>query len=751
MIKQPTSQAVKAQQERLFFVCAQSGMTDVCVLNFSFSDPHNGGQSAVLFSCGEKKYIYKPRPSTADTAWADFLDALAPIIDVPLPRAVRPIFPLEESTTIVPFVEGREAKDETEARLFYTRCGALLALCMILGATDLHSENLIADGDSPLLVDLETLMSGVTPDRAARGAKLYDSLIFSHLLPNWMLQDDENIDVGALTGAGKNQLKLHGDPCPAYAYVEEICSGFRRTFIGLLKQREAVSKELERFAKASFRKLLRSTDLYGRLCDQIARMDSPEEKRASTERLCRAYQRGGEPWMQKMHRACESEINAVLRGDIPYFFSFGDECCLRDMDGIVAEDYYTCSPLDAARQRLAALRPEDGIAQERIIRLSLRAVCPKVEKDALPSARGVFDMLEAQVIEGCPCGWMGLTTGARGEAYFQSIGFDLYEGLLGVLVFYGALYEATGDEEVLRVIRSQYEEYRAWYIRPESRIRANAANICLTSGLGGHILALGYLARTLRDESYLRDAVMLLSRFNFDGFEDYESWDVYGGVSGLLVALPLLRGCGIDEQLAQIALQLADGICKTRPELTGYAHGAAGLTLALGAAQYVGGGVYSEDILRLLEWENTQYDEVEKNWLDLRNPERHGFMKGLCSGAPGIGLARMQLLKYTRDTQIADVCMMDLRRVREFLRAQRQSLRRDTLCCGNAALIVAERALLPQGECHSQLSAEPLLYHALETNDFPVGLFQGWAGVGYALARQLPGSRYGLFVWEVEA
>lgn len=751
MTRQPHTSQQQWQRERLLFACARCGLSDIEIHQDSLSDPHNGGQCAALFSCGEKRYIYKPRSGAADFAWADFLDALTPLMEVPLPRAVRPISPAEADYTIVPFIEGAEACDEAQAHLYYTRCGSLLALCMALGATDLHSENLIADGDSPLLVDVETLMAGVTPDRAARGINLYDSLIFSHLLPNWMLQDGENIDVGALTGAGKNQLELRDEVCPAYAYTEDICMGFRTAYAGLLANKETVSRELERFAKAPFRKLLRPTDLYSRLCGQIEGLESEEAKRASAERLHRAYVRGGEEWAKKMHRACESEINAVLRGDIPYFFSFGNERCLRDMDGIVADDYYTHSPLEAALLRLAALRPEDGVAQERIIRLSLRTVCPEVEATPLPTAHGIFEMLEAQAIGGCPSVWMGLTTGARGEAYFQSIGFDLYEGLLGVLVFYGALYEATGDGAVLEAIRTRYDTYRSWYIRPTHRLRATPANLCLTSGLGGHLLALGYLARTLQDEAFLHDAAVLLSRFDFEGFADFSAWDVYGGVGGLLVALPLLRGCGMDGQLAKIAALLAGGICRTQPKLTGFGHGAAGLALALGAARHVGGGDFTTDVLRLLEWENTHYDVSEKNWLDLRDPQRRGFMKGLCAGAPGIGLARAQLLRYTRDDHIAAICRDDMQRVQAFLRSQTQPLRRDTLCCGNAALVEAGRTLRPANDCPLRLNDAPQLYHPLMTDDFPVGLFQGWAGVGYALARQLPKSQHSLFIQEVEA
>ena len=750
MPKQPLPLEHQPRHERLLFDCAQSGLAQAVIHQDSLSDPHNGGQSAALFSCGERKYIYKPRSAAADTAWADFLDALAPLLDTPLPRAVRPVSPAGAEYTIVPFMEGAEAADLRQVRLYYTRCGALLALCMVLGAVDLHAENLIADGDSPLLVDVETLMAGVTPDRAGRASNLYDALIFSHLLPNWMLQEGENIDVGALTGEGKNELRMHGAACPAHAYAEEICTGFRRACAGLMAHREAVAAELARFAGAPFRKLLRPTDLYGRLCDQIARLDTEAEKHASAGRLRRAYVRGGEAWERKMARACQSEIEAVLRGDIPYFFSFGDERALRDMNGVVAEDYYAHSPLEAARMRLAALRPEDVAAQERVIRLSLRTVCPEVERLPHPTARSIFELLETHTIAGCPSVWMGLTTGPRGEAYFQSIGFDLYEGLLGVLGFYGALYEATGDVAVLQAIRHCYASYRAWYIQPTHRLRATSDSLCLTGGLGGHILLLGYLSRVLKEESFLRDAAALLSRFDFSALADGSEWDVYSGISGLLIALPLLKGCGIDALLAQIAALLADRICHVEPSLTGFAHGAAGLALALGAAQYVGGGDRTANIQRLLTWEDALYDAAALNWPDLRDPEQRGFMKGLCAGAPGIGLARAQLLRYARDPQIVQRCRTDIGRVQAFLRAQDKPLRRDTLCCGNAALLEAERVLLPPEERRLRLNDVPALYHPLESNDLPVGLFQGWAGVGYALARQLPGAKSSLFVWEVE-
>lgn len=748
MNQQPFTMREEACRQRLLFACRESGLGEICIIESSISDPHNGGQSAAVFESDGKKYVYKPRSAKTDIAWADFIDEMDRVLGVPLPRAVRPVCAGEEYT-IVPFVEECEARDEGEVRAYYEKCGVLLALAMVLGMTDMHSENLVADGDAPCLVDLETVLSGITPDKAVWVGNLYDSILFSHLLPNWMLADGENRDVGALTASGKNQPRLENEPCPAYRYAEEICAGFRSAFERICAHRDEVDRALQRFSDVPFRKLLRPTAAYDRLCRRIAALDDEKEKRAAAERLRRAYILGGAAWAEQMERACLSEMEAVLRGDIPYFFGLGGERHLRDRDGVVAENYFALSPVESARMRLRALSPQDGVDQERIIRQSLRATCPDVERMRFWSALEVFEYLEGQAVKSCPCSWLGLTTDAGGQAYFQSVGFDLYRGLMGVLCFYAALYEATGDERVRRALLSRYAPYRRMYIEQGRPLKADCINVNLTDGVGGHIMALSFMARCLGDSAFLEDAVRLLRRFDFEGFDADSGWDVYGGAGGLLVSLPCLMGCGADEEIRVLARTLAQGISQIQPELTGLAHGAAGLALALSAAQYVGAGQYDAEILRLLQWENAQFDEEEVNWPDYRDPDRRGFMKGFCSGAPGIGLARKQMLEYTGNRQIRRICEKDVLRARIFLKNQIAPLRRDSLCCGNAAMIEAERSLTGC-MAGNRLNDAPVLVHMLDTDDVPVGLFQGWAGVGYALVRQMEASKSSLFVWEVD-
>ncbi len=748
MKKQSTPLAQNIQQAGLLFACAQTCLQNPIVVDNAFSDPHNGGQCAALFESGGRKYIYKPRSARVDFAWADFLDEMASVLKTPLPRAVRPVSERNAEYTIVPFLDGAQAKSEVEVRAFYERWGSLFALCVLLGATDMHSENVIADGDSPVLVDVETLLAGVTPDKAGRTNLLYDTLAFSHFLPNWMLTGGENVDVGALTGEGKNLLRMNGSVCPVHEHVDEILKGFRATYSAILSNKEKVLHALDRFSDAPFRKLLRPTDLYGRLIQQIERLDSEEEKRASAMRLKRAYARGGAIWEKKMERVLESEIESVLIGDIPYFFSYGNECCLRDAGGVVCEDYFSISPVEAAKQRLSAMSQSDLRDQENVISLSLGCVRPQICNQVYACGSDVFDALWKNAVSGSPTLWMGLMTGARGEAYFQSIGFDLYDGLTGVMVFLGAAYEATKDEKIRRMLYECLFRYRKHHLNRISMIFAEGHNVSLTTGLGGHILALFYLARVLKDEEILSDAARLFEKFDFDGFDTANMADVYGGAAGLLMALPCLKGRASKDKLIHACEKLSKCVCAFQPMLTGFGHGAAGLALALGAAQHVSGRDFSTEIRALLTWENAYFDEAEGNWADLRDPEKRGFMKGLCAGAPGIGIARAQLIRYTENEAILKICRTDIERVKAFLKAQ-TPMKRDTLCCSNAAMMEAERILTGEIK-NTSLNREPVFYHPLGTDDFPVGLMQGLAGAGYALSRCSLRANNSFLVWETE-
>lgn len=720
-------------------------LTDAPCFSTGHSDKHNGGRSVIFFSAGGVKYVYKPRPSALDEAVYSFFDALDEMGAPLLPRFIRPVPGIDPACTVVHYVQEKEADSVRQVREFFQRWGTLLAFIELFCATDLHMENVIACGDSPVVIDLETMLSGMLPARGHYDGGLYDSLMFCHVLPHWVTQENENIDLGALTADGPNRLRFGGIPCEGYQYSDEILRGFADAYRFILAHRTEISSLLELFNDCQFRKLLRPTDVYSRLVARIAQSDSEDERLQQAKRLRRVYMNDADPvWAEKMNRVCQSEIDAVLCGDIPYFYSLGSECCLRDRNGVVCDEYFALSPVDHAKRRLQMMDEQDLHDQQRIIEQSLQTTDHSIVTVPLMGPDQVYNLLEEHAINGNASGWIGLDADNRGRSCFQSIGFDLYGGLLGILCFYAALYDANRDEHVRITIEKRYQPYRSMYL-VGAPFKARPDTINLTHGLGGHILALTYLSQCLQDECYMRDAVQLFRRADFSSNFDFSQSDVYGGVSGLLIVLPRLMGQGIDRELKQIAALLADGIRSTEPELTGFGHGAAGIASALSCAQTVlGDHSYEVDILRMLQNENMHYSEEKLNWPDLRDPDRIGFMHGLCAGAPGIGIARKLMLSQNIGSDIREICMKDIERVKSYY-SEARTLRRDSLCCGNAARIIGELAVCETVE-KSTLNASPVLVHMLNTNDFPAGLLQGWAGVGYALVRSSPKSGHDLFL-----
>ena len=732
-------------QQRIRMWAEARGEAEPDILKTELTKPDSDGQSVALFACGDRKYIYKPRSCDTDLAWAQFMEAIEAVLDVPMPGTVAPLPPYCDEFTVVPCIENHEFSSEAELTDFYRRCGTLLALCMVLGSRDLHGDNLIADQGKPYLIDVELMLSGIAYTKAEDAPDLVHSLLNCHLLPHWSIDSDgDNIDRGGLSAYDDNLPQLYGLPFPPYLYIETIAEAFLDACRAILEKRSFISTELERFARVPFRKILRSNNLYRRFHYQLQQLESEAEKLESAQRLRRAYLKGPPGFAEIMERACESEIRAVLRNDLPTFFSYGGERCLRDASGVVADGYFAYSPLEAARLRLDALRWEDCEIQAKILRQSLRCTHPEISAIAVTDPMQVFELLESRAIPGLNSAWLGLTLNPRGEADFTGVGFSLFEGLSGILAFYASLYEATRSEAVREALLRRYTLCRDAYILNEEALKPSSLNLSLTDGIGGQILALVHCAACLKDESFLQDAALLLKRFPFDEYSGRDDADVYSGASGLLFALPALLGRGFDGQLRAIAAQLAEEIRHADAQVCGFGRGAAGIALGLGTAQYVTGVSYEEDILRLIEWETLQYNPDTLNWPDDGCHGQHSPGSGLCFGAPGIGLARMQLMRLVSHPRVLEICRSDIDRARTFLERD-VLLERDSLCCGNAARIEAERSLTGDVK-HNRLNPEPAFYHPLDSDDFPPGLFLGWAGVGYALVRRMSGSRRSLFL-----
>ncbi|HEU5368698.1 MAG TPA: type 2 lanthipeptide synthetase LanM [Ktedonobacterales bacterium] len=226
-------------------------------------DRHRGGRSVLLlrFSSGWR-LVYKPKSLAIDChfqgllCWLNACGAEPPL---------QPLRVLECGTYgWSAFVAEAACGSEEEVQRFYERQGAYLALLYVLEGTDLHCENVIAAGEYPMLVDLETLFQPRIPMEEVLGATepafeaLQRSVGRVGLLPHrmWGNEEASGVNISGLggedgqlsprsvpqwEGAGTDQLRLvharqqipvsqnrprlHGQAIDAAPYRDRILPG----------------------------------------------------------------------------------------------------------------------------------------------------------------------------------------------------------------------------------------------------------------------------------------------------------------------------------------------------------------------------------------------------------------------------------------------------------------------------------------------------------------------------------------------
>ncbi len=238
-------------------------------------DTHRGGRSVMIarFDSGFR-VVYKPKSLAIDTHFQELLAWLNG-------RGCEP--PLRTLTVLdrgdygwVEFVQNEACHTIEEIERFYQRLGAYLALLYAINASDFHLENLIASGEHPLLIDLETLFN---PEferfedeeaTAAAARSMLQSVLVVGMLPQRLWSADEygGIDISGLGGeegqlspdrlpqaaaAGtdmmrferqrvelsgeSNRPRLDGVEASAIDHVPQVLAGFRSMYQLLLHNR----------------------------------------------------------------------------------------------------------------------------------------------------------------------------------------------------------------------------------------------------------------------------------------------------------------------------------------------------------------------------------------------------------------------------------------------------------------------------------------------------------------------------------
>ncbi|BAZ21327.1 hypothetical protein NIES4073_22050 [Kalymmatonema gypsitolerans NIES-4073] len=416
----------------------QKDARQVVAIQLNLSDPHNRGRSviALTFTSG-LKLIYKPRGLALEAAYFQLLAwCNQHFVQTLHPKVLHPfkILKVIDSTTHgwMEYVEHLPCEDQTAAQRYYQRAGMLLCLLYVLQGTDCHHENLIASGEHPVLIDLETLLHHhayeIDPKVQEVGAQylanqqFFDSVVKTGLLPIWEFEAGGKAhDISGLGGVGKEipmqmpkwqnintdgmAMEYESGIMPAQAnapflnditlspndYINEIVHGFRQMYQFLSERREtllATDSPIAALAHQKVRFVFRPSQVYS---DVLGKALNPKFLRHGVDYsieldvLSRAFltaDRKPSVWP-----LLAVELQALEQMDIPYFVadSSSDVLCVNP-DAIV-EAYFKQPSYERMISHLRQLNNADLAQQIAIIRGSFYSRVARGMSSVAPTER----------------------------------------------------------------------------------------------------------------------------------------------------------------------------------------------------------------------------------------------------------------------------------------------------------------------------------------------------------------------------
>ena len=172
------------------FNCGQP-LGEVVSIKAGVSDPHHGGRSVLILAfLGGLRLVYKPRPMVIDRLFFSLVSEVNASQRCPRMRVLEVLDRGEYGW--MEFAAHGPCSSQQAIQRFYQRAGALACLTHWLQGIDCHRENLVAAGEYPVLIDLETLGHPLRPDElelAGSGSPwcLANSVLRTGLLPLWLI------------------------------------------------------------------------------------------------------------------------------------------------------------------------------------------------------------------------------------------------------------------------------------------------------------------------------------------------------------------------------------------------------------------------------------------------------------------------------------------------------------------------------------------------------------------------------------
>lgn len=571
-------------------------------------------------------------------------------------------------------------------------------------------------------------------------------------------------------------------PDPLLHRTEDVARGFERAYRALASLRESILQSdgpLSGFDGLETRAILRPTGHYLYMLQSLSHPSFLYDGVALDQRLDRLIEVDDGKHVASPFAAAERRD--LWQMDVPLFVTHPGTRDIWSHDGQLFLGFRSEAGLERARNRIAAMSEDDLEHQLWLIRLALAAWTLNQigvhESDAktsitIPRSCSTTPTECASVLakrlhqvafrRDGEATWLGLHYRPGDETWsVGAVGPSLFDGTGGIALFLAYLAESTRSELHLHFAREACGTFQ----RQLSRALSASTRTSLVgfSGIGGWIYVCSHLAALWKSERLLETAAALARRMD-DALDVAPTVDVIGGAAGAIRPLLTLyeqtgdhgvlecaRSCG--DHIISACLPQQHGVGWRSPAgrlpLSGFAHGAAGISWALlRLYDATRDDRYRATALAGLAYERSLFSPSNDNWRDLRSVESHADEADApcapwwCSGSAGIGLARLDML---------DIYSDDLMRTEVEVAVRATSARglRDHCLChgwGTAVelIVLAERAGFTVPPPPTSGPWTRAMLNGIRENGYTTGaphgvevpgLMMGIAGIGYALLR----------------
>lgn len=577
---------------RELFAGADPGV--LTAIRLGRGDTHARGRSVGIaeFDSG-RRAVYKPRSVSLHQHFNDVLRWYG--ARLPQDARLRPLRVLDRGAHgWVEFIEPADCADGAAVDRYFFRQGALLALLHALAGMDFHYENLIAAGDQPVPIDLETIFCVEIPRHYGNAfvdddpalAQYRESVGRVGLLPSPLIgRDGKAFDAGGMggdadatlpfpvadweaagtdemhvtrvlptLGRGHHRPRLDGVELDVLDHAQTLLDGFRAGYRALADDRgelTAPDGPLAAFAADPVRCLARPTHDYTVL---LAETTHPDVMRDALDR----DQVFGLLWVRAavdphLARLVRSEAEDLWAEDVPLFTTQASSRDVRTVSGRLIEGLLPESGVDRVRRTVTALGPAHRERQLWIASAHLAtrstgtgpitaeagpaagAADEELCERALAAAQGIADRIEAASYRNAGrIGWLGLDFSASGRWSVAPLGVELYNGYAGVALFLAQLAAVTGADRYAESARGVLE-LMTGYVQERfdgPLARRDRCELGAFNGLSGVALAFASCAVLLDDKLFAAPVEPILE-FAAQRLRTDE-FDLTSGAAGIL-------------------------------------------------------------------------------------------------------------------------------------------------------------------------------------------------------------------------